>query len=464
MPLIDVIMPQLGESLTEGIVSEWLKSPGDEVARDEPLLMVETEKVNTAIEAEVGGTLEETLVAPGTVVAVGTVIARVRQTDSVASKGPDALPDTQTVAADEAQTPVASRGHLGADSQVTTFPAHADTHPQRASTPISSADGHFGSRVLELAQRYRVTSQELAQLAQTLDRARPSPQDVLRYVADRSLHTLPTQHAVAQATVAATTLSSGPGISAPQAPTPPTRYRYRPNDRDLVRHMSAKRMVIAEHMTWSRAISAHATALMEVNMSAAASFLKAQRDPHQAATGVRLTYTSIIAHAAVQALETFPELNASVVDDSIVLKPYVNLGIAVAVRDNRELVVPVVHDADALSFTELAQRITDLTARARAQQLRQTDVEGGTFSFSNPGTVGGLAGTPIINQPQVAVLAANAIVRRPMVLENSDTIQIQPIMVLSLSMDHRIIDGALGFAYLAEVRKRLEQWTSEPTA
>lgn len=457
MPLVDVIMPQLGESLTEGTVSEWLKSPGDEIARDEPLLTVETEKVNTAIEAETGGTLEEILVQAGTVVAVGSVIARIRQTaaaapeDHAAQAQPTAQPQAASAGSTPTDEPAPSRGHLGADSQARLFPAHPEADGHAAASPSPSKNPHMGSRVLELAARYRVSPRELTELSRTLDKARPSPQDVLRYVADRSL----------QAPGPAQPAATSPVPPAPQPapqypPAPPARYRYRPNDRDLVRHLSARRMIVADHMVWSQAISAHATALMEVDMSAAADFLKTHREPHQAATGVRLTYTMLIAYAAVQALEQFPELNASVVDDSIVIKPYVNLGIAVATRNNRELVVPVVHGADSLSFTDLARRINELAQRARAQQLGPADVEGGTFSFSNPGTVGGLAGTPIINQPQVAVLAANAIVRRPVVLEGSDTIAIRPIMVLSLSMDHRIIDGALGFSYLAEVRRRLE--------
>ncbi|CAM5780282.1 dihydrolipoamide acetyltransferase family protein [Castellaniella caeni] len=470
MSLVDVIMPQLGESLTEGIVSEWLKAPGDAIARDEPLLTVETEKVNTAIEAEISGILEETLVEPGTVVAVGTVIARIRQAASTSASSAMSAPaapsgtptasDTRTVSdiapaapAPAASDEPASRGHLGANSQATLFPAHTEARQRAAATPAH--DLRIGSRAQELATRYHVTAQELTQLGRSLDKARPSPQDILRYVADRSLRNPPPL-----APTGTVPMQAAPAAPAPMAypPTPPARYRYRPNDRDLVRHLSAKRMVIADHMSWSQTISAHATALMEVDMSAAAQFLATQRDAHQAATGVRLTYTTLIAYAAVQALAAYPELNASVVDDSIVIKPYVNLGIAVATHDKRELVVPVVHDADSLPFAELARRLTDLTHRARAQQLSQADVTGGTFSFSNPGTVGGLAGTPIINQPQVAVLAANAIVRRPVVLEGSDTIVIRPIMVLSLSMDHRIIDGALGFAYLADVRQRLEQW------
>ena len=450
MTLVDVIMPQLGESLTEGTVSEWLKAPGDEVARDEPLLTVETEKVNTTIEAETGGTLEEILIEQGTVVSCGTVIARIRSSEPVA-----AVPAASHSPAAPAQTPTPStpapaRGHLGSDAQATTFPAHASASSGEPGAGLQAA-AHFGGRTLELAQHYGVTPQELARLARTLNRARPSPQDILRYVADRSLSApAPVVAAIAAAPTAATT------APATRTGEPPARYRYRPDDRDLVRHLSAKRMAIADHMSWSRTISAHATALMEVDMSAAAAFLKAHRDAHQAATGVRLTYTAIIAHAAIRALEPFPELNASIVDDSLVIKPYVNLGIAVAIRDNRELVVPVIHDAESLAFADLARSINDLTRRAREGQLTPADVQGGSFTFSNPGTVGGFAGTPIINQPQVAVLAANAIVRRPVVVDDSDKIQVRPIMLLSLSMDHRIIDGALGFAYLAEVRKQLE--------
>ena len=249
--------------------------------------------------------------------------------------------------------------------------------------------------------------------------------------------------------------STGPMVSRGSLANPPAEYIYQPKPEDERVPMTPIRRKIAKHMSWSTKISPHATAMNECDMSHVKALIERDGEQFAATAGAPLTYTVLVGEAVVKALEEFPALNASVVGDDIVLKPAVNLSVAVALPDTGELIVPVIHGANVLSRVELASAIKDLAIRARSRQLKPEDVQGGTFTLTNPGVFGGLTGTPIINQPQVAILGLGAVVNRPVVVD--DSITIRPIMMLSLAFDHRAVDGMLAFQYLASVKQQLEQ-------
>jgi 2-oxoglutarate dehydrogenase E2 component (dihydrolipoamide succinyltransferase)/2-oxoisovalerate dehydrogenase E2 component (dihydrolipoyl transacylase) len=352
---MDIVMPQMGESLAEGTVVRWLKNVGDVVTRDEPLLEIETDKVETVVDSPATGTISEIVVDQGTTVSVGAVLA------------------TLMVVGETVQ------------------PRQNGEQEQSAREAA-----HFGGA----------------------DSA-----DVVSFEARRRSYRR----------------SAEPQAAAQPAQVPP-EYLYTPDSRDRVAPMSPTRRRISEHMSWSRRIAAHATVFDEVEVGAMSDWLESRRDRQP-----RLTWTAVVAHATVVSLARFPMLNSAVVDGSIAVRPYVNLGIAVAV--DGELVVPVVADAHLDDLDGLAMRITDLTARARTKQLQPHEVRGGTFTYSNPGIAGGLFGTPILNQPQVGILSTNAVRQRPWVIDGQ--VVARPVMGVSLSFDHRAIDGLMAFQFVA---------------
>jgi 2-oxoglutarate dehydrogenase E2 component (dihydrolipoamide succinyltransferase)/2-oxoisovalerate dehydrogenase E2 component (dihydrolipoyl transacylase) len=352
---MDIVMPQMGESLAEGTVVRWLKNIGDIVAKDEPLLEIETDKVETVVDSPATGTIGQIVVDEGVTVPVGAVLA------------------TLIVVGETVQPRQQSEHDHGARSAA-----------------------HFGGADSAIAVSFETRRRSYRRSAE------PHAADHL--------------------------------------PQIPPEYLYTPSSRDRVVPMSPTRRRISEHMSWSRRIAAHATVFDEVEVGAASDWLEGRRDREP-----RLTWTALIAHATVVSLARFPTLNSAVVDGSIAVRPYVNLGIAVAV--DGELVVPVVADAHRDDLDDLAMRITDLTARARSKQLQPHEVRGGSFTYSNPGIAGGLFGTPILNQPQVGILSTNAVRQRPWVIDGQ--VVARPVMGVSLSFDHRAIDGLMGFQFVA---------------
>tara|TARA_B100000929_G_scaffold88674_4_gene69393 strand:+ start:146 stop:1018 length:873 start_codon:yes stop_codon:yes gene_type:complete len=245
------------------------------------------------------------------------------------------------------------------------------------------------------------------------------------------------------------------------AGSPPKEYLYQPQDGDERIQMSAVRKKIAHHMSWSTRISPHATAIVECDMSRAAELMETAGQHFEASVGAPLTYTVLVAEAAVKALGEFRALNASVVGDEIVLKPSVNLGIAVALPESGELIVPVIRKAEERSLAGFAKSIKELAVRARSHRLTPEDVQGGTFTLTNPGIFGGLTGTPILNQPEVAILGLGAVIKRPVVVD--EAITIRPVMMMSLTFDHRASDGMVAFQFLARVREHLEALPADLT-
>lgn len=359
---MDIVMPQMGESLTEGTVVRWLKAVGESVRMDEPLLEIETDKVETVIDSPAEGTLGQIFVESGVTVQVGAVIGRLTVIGEVVgtSAGSDPEPGLAR-----------SRAHFG----------HVDS-----------------SDVVSFEGRRRVVN------VQNTPRKFTGSSEV------------------------------------------PSDYIYQPDPRDLVALMSPTRRRIADHMTWSRRISAHATAFDEIEVGSMAEWLRQHKSPDNG-----LTWTAVVAHAAVICLGDFPAMNSSVIGESIAMRPYVNLGIAAAV--DTDLVVPVIFDAHLHDLFELAAKIADVAARARARKLEVHEVRGGSFTYSNPGIAGGLYGTPIVNQPQVAVLSTNAVRERPWIVDGQVTAR--PVMGISLSFDHRVIDGLMAFEFVNALGRML---------
>jgi pyruvate dehydrogenase E2 component (dihydrolipoamide acetyltransferase) len=466
--LIDVVMPQMGESLAEGTVVRWIKQPGDRVERDEPLFEITTDKVDTEVPSPAAGTLQSILVQEGQTIDVGARVAVIddgvevatkpsapvaasnadrveepaghfksahapqlvsfRRNNAGGAKAPP-LPETRGTASGEAEPSIFSR--RGGASAFANASADKLTPPDERSRSFSPA-------VLGAARQGGVTLDALTSMSGSGRGGRVTKADVARFIA-----------------------SGGAAVRAPAGKdAAPREYLYRPSSDDRITPMSAVRRKIADHMTWSARISPHATAFAECDMTGAVALVRRERDTFAERVGAPLTFTVLVAEAFTRTLREFPIFNASVVDDAIVVKPRVHLGIAVALPDSDELIVPVIRDADGLSIEGMAVAVADIASRARERRLRVEDVQGGTVTLTNPGMFGGLTGTPLLNQPQVAILGLGAIVKRAVVLDD-DSILPRSMMTLSLTFDHRAADGMAAFKFLARLKTRLEAITAE---
>jgi 2-oxoglutarate dehydrogenase complex dihydrolipoamide succinyltransferase (E2) component len=385
----NVIMPQLGESIFEGTITQWLKKEGDRIERDEPLFEISTDKVDSEIPAPQAGTLKQILVGEGETVEINTVVA-VISTDG-AETGETKSPETPRASA--------------APSRVETPRPAPKKQTEVPSSPL----------VRRLAAEHGV---DLAGLAGTGAGGRITKRDILSYIEQQGDTT---------AAASAEDIERVP--------------------------MTPMRKGIAEHMVASRRTSAHVATVFEVDCSA---ILKAQAAlrPKYEKDDVHLTVSSFFIHAVSRALGKFPILNSSVEADAIILRKSIHVGIAVALDDG--LLVPVIRDANRKDLKTLASTMADLASRARSKKLKPEEVQGGTFTVTNPGNFGGLYGIPIINQPQVAILAVGGIGKRPVAI--GDAIGIRPMVYLALSFDHRVIDGAVADQFMAEVKRQLEEW------
>ena len=430
MARIDVPMPQMGESIAEGTVSKWLKKVGDVVKRDEPLFEISTDKVDAEIPSPSAGRLSEILVGEGSTVAVQTVVARI-ETD-VAAAVPAAAP-AGVPAGTPAATPVS-----------TPAPAVAAKSPAAAPAAVGNGNGaSFEERVRtkssplvrKIAAEHGI---ELGSLSGSGIAGRVTKRDIEGLIANRAAK----PPVVGRPAV--------PHVAA-EGPLP------EPWPGDVVEPMSKMRALISDHMVLSRRTSAHVTSVFEVDLTRVARIRAKKRAEFEAASGQRLSYMPFIIKATVDALRQFPAVNASVAGTDVIYRKQYNIGIAVAL--DWGLIVPVIKHADELSMVGLTRALNDLAARARAKRLKPEEVEEGTFTITNPGVFGSLMGTPIINQPQVAIMGIGAIEKRPKVIEGEDgedTIAIRTCAYFSLSFDHRLIDGAVADEFLAFVKKQLE--------
>ena len=455
MAVIEILLPKMGESVAEATITKFVVNAGEQTEADEPLVEIATDKVDSEVPAPEDGTLVEWLVQEGDVVAVGQAIAKF-EIDGDA----DAAPASASAAATPAPTPAApapAPAPTPAPAPVAA-PAPAVVEalqaPLAASGPLDQlparigANGRFYSPLVRsIAQSEGVTPAELDGIAGSGSEGRVTKKDILAYIASRGS---------AAATAPAVTAPVAPPASAPAASTAPT---VSVSGQDEIVEMDRMRKLIADHMVRSKQTSPHVTSFVEADMTKIVEWRKRNKAAFEQAHGTKLTFTPLIAEAIVKAIRDFPGVNASVDGDRIIIKKQINLGMATALPSGN-LIVPVIHNADQLSLVGLATRVNDLADRARTGKLKPDDTAGGTYTMSNVGTFGNVMGTPIINQPQVGILALGAIRKKPAVIETpeGDMIGIRHMMFLSHSYDHRVVDGMLGGSFVKRVATYLEEF------
>jgi 2-oxoglutarate dehydrogenase E2 component (dihydrolipoamide succinyltransferase) len=429
---VEMLMPQMGESIAEATISKWRKKPGESVQKDEVILEISTDKVDSEIPAPAAGVLSELLFNEGDVVPVKTKIAII---------------DTDGKAAGSAPTSNGNGVHAAPKAET----ASVVSAPEASPSPKEdqAENGRFYSPLVKgLAEKHGVPLAELDSVKGSGQAGRLTKEDFLKYVEARSAAPVPAAPAPAAPSPAAAT-SAKPSIPAEQ---PSVDWSA---DGKRVVVMDAMRSAIADHMVRSKQTSPHVYSIQEIDVTNIANWRAKNKSAFEKSEGFSLSFTPFFLEATVKALEKFPYVNASVEGKKIILKKHVNLGVAVALG-NTGLIVPVIKRAEEKNFVGIARSLNDLALRARNKKLVPDDVAGGTFTVTNPGVFGTIIGTPIINQPQVAILCLGAIKKRPVVID--DMIAIRQMCYLTLSYDHRIVDGSLGGQFIAFIRDYLENW------
>ncbi len=458
----DVIMPQMGESIAEGTIVKWLKKVGDTVERDEPLFEISTDKVEAEIPAPNAGVLIEILVPEGTTIEVNKIVARIgvagevgKGAPATASPPPAPAPAAFVPPVGAAPAPRAPSAPTGSSAKPTLLaPQPAQPAPVRATGGVATAE----ETVDELRRRrssplVRKIAQEhgldITRVAGTGISGRVTKQDILGFLESAAGGAPPASRGAASAESAVLAAVAGAAGAGPSA----ADLLFAPGQETRVETMSVMRRKIAEHMLASQRTSAHVATVFEVDMSNVARVRDALKGDFLARDGVKLTYLPFILKACVNALRAYPAVNASVTENlEVVYKRAIHIGVAVAL--DWGLIVPVIKHAEDKNLLGLARAVGDLADRARSKKLNPDEVQGGTFSVTNPGVYGSLFGTPVINQPQVAILGVGAITKRAVVI--GDAIGIRSMGYLALSFDHRLIDGALADQFMAHVKKTLE--------
>ncbi len=489
--MTDVIMPQMGESIAEGTITKWMKKVGDKVQRDEPLFEISTDKVDAEIPAPASGVLKEIRFEPGTTVPINTVVAVIGAEGEAVAAPPAATPAPPAPApapAPVAATPVPPAPAVAPPSTATVrIPMVTPPPPPAAAVAATPAPAPAPAPAPPEKPKAEMTAEELRQQRSSpvvrkiaaehgVDIAgvpgtgisgRVTKQDILGHLEQRAAGPLPVAEPM-PAPGAPTAPTAAPASAGPVAPAPapvaaspvsaeapaPFVPAYKPGERVEVVPMSPIRKKTAEHMVLSKRISAHVNTVWEVDMTRVDQLRRKHKGAWQERHGVNLTYLPFIMKAVVDALKAFPVLNSSVEGDAIVYKKDVNLGMAVAL--DWGLIVPVVKNADEKNLLGLARTVNDLAERARGKKLKVDEVQGGTFTITNPGVFGSLFGTPIIPQPQVAILGVGTIEKRPVVRD--DAIAIRTMCYLALTFDHRIVDGADADRFMALVKKTLQEF------
>jgi 2-oxoglutarate dehydrogenase E2 component (dihydrolipoamide succinyltransferase) len=460
---VNVVMPQMGESIFEGTVTKWLKKPGDKIERDEPLFEISTDKVDAEIPAPAAGVLKEIKVQAGETVAVQTVVAVIDAPGSAAATGatPGAPAPVADAAGDEAPAALpGAKGKAAAPSAPAKTQAKVESKPAAAAAPVAPAPApalvpsasarpaavsgngrriHSSPLVRRLA---RENSVDLAQLSGTGAGGRISKKDILTVISSGG-----TRPAAAGA-------PSSAGVAASFAAVPRERIYF---GRYEVAPMSVMRQKIAEHMVMSKHTSPHVYSIEEADMTGIAQLRARVKGEFEKRHETKLTFMPFFLRAAVEALRAFPVVNSSVDGNNLVMHREINLGIAVAL--DAGLIVPVIKGADEKNFLGLQRAVNDLAERARTKKLKPDEVQDSTFSITNPGSVGGLMGLAVINQPNVAILAIGGIAKRAVVID--DAIAIRSMVYLTLSYDHRAVDGAIAHQFMGKVKSSLEKWDEE---
>jgi len=448
--MIDVVMPQMGESIVEGTLTKWLKKPGETVGRDEPLFEISTDKVDTEIPSPVAGVLAEVLIEEGKTVGINTVVARIND----GASAPAAAPVAAAAPATPPPAPV----------------AEADGSPEPVATVVEETAGPLSPLVRKMARENNI---DLSQVKGTGAGNRITKQDLETYLGSK---TAAPQQRQAEAPAppppppAPVAAPPPPQAEPPAPPAPPRAVATIPQTVDVpspprvgeapgtrVEPMSMMRQSIAKHMVFSKQTSAHVTTVHKVDFTKVAKARDKAKGNVQAQYGFSLTFLPFVLKATCVALRQFPILNASIDGTNIIYYRDINLGIAVALENG--LIVPVVRNADEKSVIGLQRSIADLAARARSRHLRPEEVQGGTFSVTNFGSFGSVFATPVINQPQVAILGVGTVEKQPVVID--DAIAIRSIAYLALTFDHRLIDGALADQFTGKIKSVLENWSEE---
>lgn len=462
MAKLDVIMPQMGESIAEGTMSRWIKQVGDTIKRDEPIFEISTDKVDAEIPAPNAGVLVEVLVQEGETVAVGTVVARI-ETDAAAAAPAPATPQANGGAA--AAAPAAAEPPAAAAAPATPPPAAPAPTPAPAapSSGSETAEERLQRKSTPLVRKMvEEHGLDLAQIPGSGSSGRVTKQDVLSYLEGGAPAAAPTPAAAVSPAPVAAAAPSAAEPTAARAPSPvPPSATVAAWEGDRVEPWSRIRKLTADHMILSRRVSAHVNSLMEIDYTHVANIRRKLKAGY-AERGVNLTYLAFIVKAIADNLRKHPVVNAAISGDNTIYRRDINIGIAVAL--DWGLIVPVIRHADELSLLGVARAIQDLAERARTRKLAPEDVQKGTFTITNPGGFGTWVGTPIINQPQVAILAVGAIEKRPAVVtmpDGSDALGIRTKGMWCLAYDHRIVDGADADRFLADVRQTLHAFPEE---
>jgi pyruvate dehydrogenase E2 component (dihydrolipoamide acetyltransferase) len=454
---VDIVMPQMGVSVSEGTITRWLKQEGEQVEADEPLLEISTDKIDTEVPSPASGTLTQILVQEGETVDVGTKLGQI---GGAAAEAPAAStePDAPAPAAEEAAEPT---------TEATPQPAQPEPQPAPAAEQPSGNGKSFVSPVVA-----RIAGEQgidPSQVPGTGAGGRVTKKDILAFVESGGAQQQQPQAEAPAAQPEAPAPAAAPPAQAPAppkpkppAPAPVAAGETVPGE--TVEPMTAMRRGIAEHMRRSLDTAAHVTSAIEVDFSRVVAVRERLKKEYQAAYGVNPTYLAFVAKAAVETLREYPYVNAEIRGDSIITRNFVNLGIAVELTEGKGLIVPVIRNAEGLNLLGLARGIAEIAAKARSKQLVPDDVQGGTFTITNPGGYGTFHGTPVISQPQSAILGTYALVKRPWVVEDElgqDTIAIRPLMNITLTYDHRLVDGAYAGRFLRDLRELLEGWEGD---
>jgi 2-oxoglutarate dehydrogenase E2 component (dihydrolipoamide succinyltransferase) len=441
MALVDLIMPKLGESIMEATILKWFKQPGDTVKQDETVLEIATDKVDSEVPSTAEGVFEEMLFNINDVVPIGTVIARIRT---------------------NATENISTHTNLPTQPQQAINKPEENHKPQISnsnnnSRPSITANRFYSPLVLNIAANEGVNVSELESIAGTGNEGRVTKRDILQYVSEKKSNTEQGASYKAQdVTVLRSNDYAQPKITETQSS--PTIYS---GNVEII-EMDRMRKLIADHMVRSKHTSPHVTSFTESDVTNLVQWRDRVKKEFEKRENTKITFTPLFIEAIIRCIKKYPLINSSVDGDKIIIKKDINIGMATALPSG-SLIVPVIRNADQLNLVGLAKQVNTLADNARNNKLRPDDTQGGTFTMTNVGTFGSLMGTPIINQPQVAILAVGAIKKRPVVIETSqgDSIAIRHMMYLSLSYDHRIVDGSLGATFLTAVANELQNFNPE---
>jgi pyruvate dehydrogenase E2 component (dihydrolipoamide acetyltransferase) len=468
---VDVVMPQMGVSVSEGTITKWLKREGEQIEADESLLEISTDKVDTEVPSPATGIVTQILVQEGETVEVGTKLAVIGGEAGAPAPEPEAPPEPAIAqAAAEAQAPSSAEAPAPA-------PAEPAPEPQPAAAPTNGeqdSKSFVSPVVARIAAEHSV---DVSSVPGTGRGGRVTKKDILQFVESGAAAAPPAEvpapapaaapepapaPAEAPTPPPAPEPAPAPAAEAPPKPTPPPAPQpVAAAPGEQLEPMTAMRRGIADHMRRSLDTSAHVTSAIEVDMSRVVEIRNKLKPEFQKLYGVNPTYLIFVARAVVETLKKYPWINGEIRGEQIVTRPNVNLGFAVELADGKGLIVPVVKHAEGLNLLGIAQAVTDIAERARNKKLTPEEVQGGTFTITNPGGYGTFHGTPIISQPQAAILGTYALVKRPWVVQDSfgkDVIAIRPIMNLTLTYDHRLVDGALAGRFLKDLKEALETW------